>query len=80
MLSVSPAIRDTSGKLKQSNIASSQYVTQLIVYACVYVNSERKRVSNGEIFFSVFPLEYQIKLFLRQARGWDDTNFVFTSS
>lgn len=63
-----PRFRDTSGKLKQSNIASSQYATQLIVYACVCAKSERKCVSNDEIFFPVFLFENQIKLFLRQVR------------
>lgn len=31
---------DTSGKLKQSNIARSQYATQPIVDACVYAERE----------------------------------------
>lgn len=69
MLSVSPrAIRDTSGKLKQSNIARSQYATQLIVYACVYAKKGvEARIERRHIFIA-FPREYWLKLFLQQTR------------
>lgn len=54
MLSVSSAIRNTSGKLKQSNIARSQYATLLLVgiYACVYA----KREQNVKYQFKLQPI------------------------